>query len=50
VARETLQSWEKVLRGEQDAVLINPYFLDDYGKEVARVIRRRQRKWWKVWA
>jgi len=49
LAGQTLEAWKKVLRGNQDTVLINWYFLDDYGKEVARAIRAQQRRWWKFW-
>ena len=47
VARETLRAWDNVARGEQEVVLINPSFLEDYRGEVARAIRSQQQKWWK---
>ena len=38
VVQETLGEWEKVLRGEQDYVMINDYFLSDYNGEVLAAV------------
>jgi hypothetical protein len=45
-ARQTLEAWEKVLRKEQDYILINRYYLKDY-KEIAK--KEFRKDWWKFW-
>ena len=38
VARETLAEWQKVLKGDQDFVSINEYYLSDYDEEVTAAV------------
>lgn len=45
-AYQTLEAWEKVIRREQDYILINGYYLKDY-KEKAR--KEFRQDWWKFW-
>ena len=51
VARETLANWDKVLKGEEDFVSINGYYLADYySKEVQQGVGQPEgKKWWKFW-
>ncbi len=48
LAGELLQSWDKVGRGEQEFVSVNHYYLDDYAKEAARLVKRTG-GWWNFW-
>ena len=45
VAKETLEKWEQVRKGELDYVGINWYFLKDYKEEVSKT----GGKWWQIW-
>jgi len=38
VARETLAEWKKVLKGNQDFVSINEYYLSDYDEQVTAAV------------
>jgi hypothetical protein len=40
VAGETLSEWEKVLKGDQDFVSINEYYLSDYDEQVTAAVER----------
>lgn len=46
VARTTLEEWDKVLRGEQEYVGINWYFLKDYKDRAAREFKKSSWKFW----
>ena len=46
VAKQTLENWEKVRRGELDYVGINWHFLKDYKEEVSQT---GEGKWWQFW-
>ncbi|MFN8458770.1 MAG: hypothetical protein U0401_29650 [Anaerolineae bacterium] len=48
LAGELLQSWDKVGRGEQEFVTVNPYYLSDYRQETARLVNSTGR-WWNFW-
>lgn len=45
-ARQTLEAWEKVLRREQNYILINGYYLKDYKEKAKKEFRK---DWWKFW-
>ena len=59
LVKETLQNWEKVIKGEQDYVMINPAYLKDYVEEVQSLGEKKavqssgekkvEKKWWKFW-
>jgi hypothetical protein len=40
VAGETLAEWKKVLKGDQDFVSINEYYLSDYDEQVTAAVER----------
>jgi hypothetical protein len=57
VARTTLAEWDKVLRGEQEYVGINWYFLKDYKEKTQQIFKggklnneeKSRKSWWKLW-
>ena len=49
VAKDTLNQWDKVRRGEQEIVAINRVFLSDYFREAQKTFGERGDDWWKFW-
>ncbi|RJP52103.1 MAG: hypothetical protein C4557_06850 [Anaerolineaceae bacterium] len=47
VAKQTLEEWEKVRRGEQEYVRINWHFLKDYKDEAKKLTGGEKWKFWK---
>jgi hypothetical protein len=46
-ARQTLEAWEKISRGEQDYIAINWYYLKDYQEKARKEFKRGWRSFWK---
>jgi hypothetical protein len=46
-ARQTLEAWDKIARGEQDYIAINWYYLKDYQEQARKEFKKGWGSFWK---